>query len=204
MLDLIAPLIFWLAAAFKARRIAEPGQRPLALALFALAIGLTLDVPSVYVAFDRAVGVPNLANLVEHSFALLGVFLVLTFLEQVTGRPTWTWGRLLAIAGVLVAFCVLFFLGSPRPEASDFTRTFDNLALIKAYWIVTIGYFGLCLAALLRLAVGHARGSSRREVRAGFAAASACSSASSTRSSRSPSCSSRATRGCSNCSTALR
>lgn len=170
MLDLVGPAVFWLAAAVKLRRIAEPGQRPLALALVALAIGLTLDIPSAYVAFDRAVGVPNLANLVEHSFALLGVFLVLTFLEQVTGRPTWTWGRSLAIAAVLVAVCVLFFLASRRPEAFDFTRTFDDLALIKAYWIVTIGYFGLCLAALLRLAVGHARQAGRREVRVGFAA----------------------------------
>ena len=173
MLSLIGPFVFCLAAGLKLRRIADPEQRPLALALLALAAALTLDVPQVYAALDRAVEVPNVANLAEHALALIGVFLLLTFLGQVSGQARWTWGRSLALVVALTTITVLFSLAAPQPEASDFTRAFEHLAPIKAYWIVTIAYFGLCLAALLRLAIGHARQSARREVRVGFAAVGA-------------------------------
>lgn len=173
MLDVLGPAVFWLAAAFKARRVADPGQRPVTLALLSFAVALTLDVGPVYLAVDRLIGYPNLTNLLEHAFGLLGVFFLLTFLEQVSGRPTWTRLRTAAVVAVLVVSAVLFFAASPRPEAAEFTRTFGDLALVKAYWMVTIAYFGLCLAALLRLALGHARRAHRREVRVGFTAVGA-------------------------------
>lgn len=173
MLDLVGPAVFWLATAFKARRIADSDQRPVTLALLCFALALTLDVGPVYLAVDRLIGYPNLTNLLEHAFGLLGVFFLLTFLEQVSGRPTWTRLRTAAVVAVLAASAALFFAASPRPEAAAFTRTFGSVPLVKAYWMVTIAYFGLCLAALLRLALGHARRAHRREVRVGFTAVGA-------------------------------
>ena len=63
----LIPTLFWVGSLLRipaARRSAP--QRTLCLSLAAFAAALTLNLPAVYLAFDRAAGVPNLADLNKH------------------------------------------------------------------------------------------------------------------------------------------
>ena len=151
--------------------IRRPQQRWLCAALLAFALGLTFDVPAVYVHFDNLVHVPNLANLVEHTFAILGVFALLTVLRDISaGQDHTSWlrvrGLLLVIA--MVASAVFFVAAPVSTEAVNFTARYGGVPQIAAYWSITIGYFGVSLFELANLVLRHSRQSRRASLRIGF------------------------------------
>jgi len=167
----LIPTLFWVGSLLRipaARRSAP--QRTLCLSLAAFAAALTLNLPAVYVAFDRAVGVPNLADLGEHLCGVWGVTGILRLARQVTatapaGRA---WHELVMPGLATVALTVLFVLAPIPAEAPSITAAYGHLPEIAAYWIVTIAYFGITLAALARLSLRYAGRVRRPSLRIGL------------------------------------
>jgi hypothetical protein len=167
----LLPTLFWAGSLLRipaARRSAP--QRTLCLSLAAFAAALTLNLPTVYVAFDRAVGVPNLADLGEHVCGVWGVAGILRLARQVTAAaPVGRAWHELAMPGLAtVALTVLFVLAPIPAEAPSFTTAYGHLPEITAYWIVTIAYFGITLAALARLSLRYAGRVRRPSLRIGL------------------------------------
>jgi hypothetical protein len=171
----LVPTLFWAGSLLRipaARRSAP--QRTLSLSLAAFAAALTLNVPAVYVAFDRAVGVPNLADLGEHLCGVWGVAGILRLARQVTATATATapagraWHELAVPGLATVALTVLFVLAPTPAEAPSFTVAYGDLPEITAYWMVTIAYFGITLAALARLSLHYAGRAGRLSLRIGL------------------------------------
>src|SRR5688500_15205326 len=76
LLPWVAAAVLWVALAYQlgvTRRRGLSDQVPswLAFAFASLAVALTLNLPPVYVAFDRVVGEPNLGELIVHALVLL-------------------------------------------------------------------------------------------------------------------------------------
>jgi len=167
----LIPTLFWAGSLLRlpaARRSAP--QRTLCLSLAAFAAALTLNLPAVYVAFDRAVGVPNLADLGEHLCGVWGVAGILRLARQVTATALVGRARHeLTVPGLAtVALTVLFILAPTPIEAPSFTTAYGHLPEITAYWMVTIAYFGITLAALARLSIRYARRARRLSLRIGL------------------------------------
>ena len=164
-------ILFWLGGLTRVpSAIRSPSRRPLCVALLAFAVALTFDIPPVYTGFDHAVGVPNLADLIEHSFAIVGVFALLRTLEQLTNSPSRRRSRILWILPIvaIAGSASLFSAASPRYEDSDFTDRFGQSPLIMAYWAITIGYFAVILVELARLVIRHSGRCRRTSLRIGL------------------------------------
>jgi Family of unknown function (DUF6545) len=176
----LPPAVFWIGSLLRIRaaRRSVP-QRTLCFAVAMFAVALTLDVPAVYVAFDRLLGVPNLADLGEHICGVWGVAAILRLAQQIlvskepaTATATARASRVsyeVAAAGLAtVALTVLFVLAPLPVEAASFTNAYGHLPEIAAYWMVTIAYFGFALAALGRLSLRYAGRAGRRSLRIGL------------------------------------
>jgi hypothetical protein len=164
-------VLFWLGGITRLpSAIRAPSRRPLCAALLAFALALTFDIPPVYTAFDHAVGIPNLADLIEHSFAIIGVFALLRTLEQLTNAPSRRRSRILWILPIaaVAGSALLFAVASPRYEDSDFTDRYGQSPLIVAYWAITIGYFAVILIELARLVIRHSGRCRRTALRVGL------------------------------------
>ncbi len=167
----LLPTLFWAGSLLRipaARRSAP--QRTLCASIAAFAAALTLNLPAVYVAFDRAVGVPNLADLGEHLCGVWGVAGILRLARQVTATaPAARVWHELAVPGLAtVALTALFVLAPIPAEAPSFTTAYGHLPEIAAYWMVTIAYFGIALAALARLSLRYAGRVRRPSLRIGL------------------------------------
>jgi len=167
----LIPTLFWAGSLLRipaARRSAP--QRTLCLSLAAFAAALTLNVPAVYVAFDRLLGVPNLADLGEHLCGVWGVAGILRLARQVTGTaPAGRARNELAAPGLATVVLTVLFVLAPTPaEAPSFTAAYGHLPEITAYWMVTIAYFGITLAALARLSLHYAGRAERLSLRIGL------------------------------------
>lgn len=167
------PALFWaggLARVPSAVRV--PERRPLCAALGAFAVALTVDIPSAYVGLDRRLGVPNVADLVEHVLGIIGVFALLRTLIGLTSprthrrRSDWTQVAMLAVA--VSASAALFFAANPSVETARFTDRYGRLPLIAAYWSITIAYFGVSLVELASLVIKHSRHTRRIALRLGL------------------------------------
>ncbi len=167
----LIPTLFWAGSLLRipaARRSAP--QRTLCFSLALFAAALTLNLSAVYVAFDRAVGIPNLADLGEHLCGVWGVAGILRLARQVTATaPAGRARHELAVPGLAtVALTVLFVLAPTPAEAPSFTAAYGHLPEITAYWMVTIAYFGITLAALARLSLHYAGRAGRLSLRIGL------------------------------------
>jgi hypothetical protein len=175
----LPPAVFWAVflARIRAARRSVP-QRTLCFAVAMFAVALTLDVPAVYVAVDRVLGVPNLADLGEHVCGVWGVAAILRLAQQVTlvpKQPATATARarrgsyeLAAVGLATVALTVLFVLAPIPVEAASFTDAYGHLPEIAGYWMVTIAYFGFALAALAELSLRYAGRAGRRSLRIGL------------------------------------
>lgn len=164
-------VLFWLGGISRLRSaLRSPSRRPLCISLLCFAAALTFDIPGVYEAFDEHAGIANLADLVEHSFGIVGVFALLQTLEQLTDVGPGQHARIRRLApGAAVAACVaLFFAASTKQEATNFTERYGSNPYVAAYWAITIAYFGIVLVALGRLAHRHSARCSRAALRTGL------------------------------------
>lgn len=169
---LAVAVLFWaggLARAPSALRVRD--RRPLCLALLAFAVALTVDIPAVYVRVDSWFGVPNVADLIEHCFAMLGVFAMLVTLRGLVGRGDslwWTRTRIAVLVAAVAASAGLFLAARLPVESANFTDRYGHLPLIAAYWSITVAYFGVVLIELAQVAVTRSGRARRMTLRLGL------------------------------------
>src|SRR3954453_16575027 len=124
---LLPAVPFWVGGLLRlpaARRSREAAL--LCAALLFLGAALTVDARPVFLAVDRALGVTNVSDLIEHVLTLVGATLLLIVLRDLLSeRPhTLPRGQLVVATGVVVASAVLF-LAAPLPvESPEFTARY--------------------------------------------------------------------------------
>ena len=152
-------------AAQLATSLARRGRLMSALMLlcFGVALVLTLDPP--YLALDRAVGVPNLAELVSHLAGLFGIGVMTYLLLDVDGRGQLARRRELAALGVvLFATTVLFATSDVPQEAPEFAATYGRQTPVLAFWALSSTYALVCLLRLARTVARSTPSGTRRDV----------------------------------------
>lgn len=177
-LSVVVPVVFWAGGLARApSAIHERERRPLCAALVAFAVALTVNVPAVYVRVDGWLGTPNVADLVEHVFGMVGVFAVLVTLSHLGtrsgahARRTWTawgWARLAVLAAAVGASVVLFLSARLPVETAHFTDEYGRLPVIAAYWSITLAYFGVALVELAQMVVTRGAQAARPALRIGL------------------------------------
>lgn len=169
--SLVPPVVFGAATLL---RLPVPGRRGtsagtcLALAFFTL--GLTVNVDPVYIGLDAATGVPNLADLVEHTAVIAGATVLLGVLRavHVPGRPRFPLVLVVAAVAVTAVSAALFAVAPLPVEAPQFTERYAGVPAIRGYWAVQVVFLGFALVELIRIA-GYARTARRTATRVGFA-----------------------------------
>jgi hypothetical protein len=169
----LAAALFWTAAFARLPASTQRSdRRPMCVALFLFAIALTLNIPEIYVRFDRLVGVANLADLGEHTIGMIAVAVLLYALRDLLPAGTVRQGHprilMLLPAVAVVSSVALFFAADVSQEAPNFTDRYGHLPTIAAYWTITIAYFGLVLFDLASAVRTHRKRTPRRALRLGL------------------------------------
>jgi len=152
-----APTVLsWAAVAYRTgaawRSQPAPGQRALWLTLLCVALALTVLLAPLYLAFDRVLGVPNLARLVGHGFVVGAAWSVQVFLNALTypAPVARTRNRQAALLFV-VALSGLGFLFAHAPvaqESLDFTGTYAQAPYVLEYRLLFSAYLGWALGVV--------------------------------------------------------
>lgn len=178
-MDSIAyPLVAALAAIALAYKIPallrdprSPTRRALVAMLACLVWAPTVNTPVVYLAFDRLVGVPNLARLVAHAGILgFAVSVQILLLHWTVPQPArWrTWVRLASVVVAAAAMTVLFVLAPVDESTTEFTVRYGDAPHIDQYMMVYLGYFAVALVDIMRLSWRYARLTTRPFLRLGL------------------------------------
>lgn len=174
LLTPVVPVVFWAGGLTRApSAIHARERRPLCAALLAFAVALTVNVPAVYVRVDGWLGIPNVADLVEHVFGMVGVFAVLVTLSNLGTHArrrwtTWGWARLAVLAAAVGTSVVLFFTARLPVETAHFTDEYGHLPVIVAYWSITLAYFGVALIELAHMVATRSVHAARPALRIGL------------------------------------
>lgn len=149
----------------------SPTRRALVAMLACLVWAPTMNTPAVYLAFDRLVGVPNLARLVAHAgilgFAVSVQILLLHWTVPQPGAAR-TWIRLASVAAAATAMTVLFLLAPVDESTTEFTVRYGDAPYIDQYMMVYLGYFAVALVDIMRLSWRYSRLTQRPFLRLGL------------------------------------
>jgi hypothetical protein len=125
------------------------------LAMLTLAGAVTVTIPPVQQAIDRAAGVPDLALLLRHCLALgcacaAQMFLLYASYSPISASPR-VRRQVWVMAGTVSAMAVLFAAGKVHREPFDILGGHRVGWLVLLYWLLWLGYEGLALANATRL-----------------------------------------------------
>ncbi len=147
-------VLMWAAVAYRGpamyRNPRNPAVRAYWLTLVSLALAFTLLVQPIYLAVDRAAGIPNLATLLKHSLALVAAWMVQAFLLHVNypgAAGTRIRRRGWVLAGALALMTMLFGLAPVDQETLDFTSLYAEEPFIQGWYEVygsSLGASGGC------------------------------------------------------------
>jgi hypothetical protein len=138
------------------------------IALTALAVALTLDLPATITAVDRSSGITDLATLGKHLSGIIASAAVLDWVAALANSsrtPPLRAHR--AAAAAAIACMTGLFAVMPRIESADFTLTVTG-GLDAAYLQVFYTYLGAAMAAAAVLFWRASRLPPRGTVRWGF------------------------------------
>lgn len=148
-----------------ASSLSRPKRRTSALMLlcFGLALLLTLDGP--YLAFDGALGVSNLAELVSHLAGLTGIGVMTYLLLDVDDRSRTARHREVTALSVMLTATTGLFVASDVPrEAPAFAATYGAQTSVLAFWALSATYALVCLVRLARTVSRSTAFGTRRDV----------------------------------------
>ena len=153
-------LVGWKTTAV-ARRWDNPALRAHWLALFALAVALTLYVPAVALAVDGALGVPNLAGRLGQGFGLVAAWGAQVLLLHLV-HPTEEAGRLARrrlalLVAALVTMAVAFALAPVGEEALRFVVVHGTAPWMFAFWAAYLPFLIVAGVDIARLCMRYAR-----------------------------------------------
>ncbi|MCP3804322.1 hypothetical protein NLX83_34150 [Allokutzneria sp. A3M-2-11 16] len=144
----VPALLVW---AFVSVRMAEgqhragsPARRAVVLALFCLALSMTVLTPDPYAALAELTGVPNIARLVGHSLMLVVAWAVHVFVLHLKRPDDLVWARthrytsgaLLAFAGMALAFA----LSDLPVDDPRFAGRYSGEPWVLEYWLIFLCY----------------------------------------------------------------
>lgn len=122
---------------------------------------LTLNLPSVYVAFDRLVGEPNLGELVVHALVLLAGWAAQGAIVHFRHEPPAANLKIKRRGVVLVAALgamTWFFIRAPLDvETTEFTTAYANAPYVVEYWLAYLSFLGFALADVARMSWRYSR-----------------------------------------------
>ncbi len=159
LVDLLPASLAWVAALYKLaglrRRPGDTGLRFVCLTLTLVAVALTAGLPPVYRRIDHLLGIPNIAQLIKGSLALIGGWSVQRYFIHLAGnddevvragiRSNW------ALAGALGLLCLLFILAPVDvTEPVDFTTHYARQPYVLEYEIVILAYMGLIMYSIAK------------------------------------------------------
>ena len=169
-------VLAWMAVVYKlpayrhGRR--DPALRWLWLSLLFLALALTAILPPVYLGIDRLVGVANLARSLVNGLVMVASWAVQAFLFHVNYPDGEALARIRrvgwALAGALVLMAALFVLAPAGEETTDFIGRYGSAPFVLEYRFVFLGYLGLALGNIVRLAWRYAGIAGRPATRLGL------------------------------------
>ncbi|MBB6172262.1 hypothetical protein HNR23_002322 [Nocardiopsis mwathae] len=167
--------IVLIALTHKAWQLYNNPKNPVLWALCAMiaAIGTaaTIRSPAIYTAFDEAVGIPNLARLIEHLTGIIGLCAGEYFLLNLNNPETSARKakiRYIAISPLLVIMAVAFLIEPRTIEApSDFTEQYATAPGMGLYMACFLGIFALSMLHLIRTTHRYTKNATRPLVRLG-------------------------------------
>ncbi|PWU50827.1 hypothetical protein DLJ47_23110 [Micromonospora sp. S4605] len=176
-MGIAALALLWAAVIYRTWRLPRGARSPqriaLWLAIVALAIAATVFYPAVYRAFDHAVGVPNLAELVGHSLILISawqahsILIFLIYPRSAARRRTWAHGALVLVC--MAAMAIFFGLAPVDQEAPQtFTTLYAEAPYIVPYWVTFLVAANYLLGDMVRLVARYAARSPGEHLRLGL------------------------------------
>ncbi len=169
--------LLWAAVAYRTWDLFNAPRSRLRVALWvvilALALAATFFHPAVYRAFDEAVGVPNLAELVGHALILTSAWQgqgILTFLihPKLSARRRMHVHGGLVVASVTV-MAVFFTLAPVDQEAPQtFTSIYAGAPWIVPYWLTFLVTVNYLLADIVRLVARYGSRTEKEHLRLGL------------------------------------
>ena len=156
MIDILPAVLLWLVTAWRTPAAwRDSSKRVLWIAFLALAVAITLRVPSIAAPIDAAFGVNNLSALGKHLGCIVAAHAVLTFVhdmaqEKAAGLKS---SRLhLVVPTTAAAIITVLFFATPQPhEAVDLLTEYAADWRIAAYGGVWTAYLGAALFSASRL-----------------------------------------------------
>lgn len=141
-------ILLWLVVAWRVPTLwQDRWKRAPWIALAALAVALTADLPALIFRIDRVAGIADLATLIKHASGVVAAAAVLDWVAQLgrPGRVPWLRGHRAAAAAAIVCLTALFAV-MPRPESADFSNTVAG-GTAAFYLLVFYAYLGTAMAA---------------------------------------------------------
>ncbi|NGO46208.1 MAB_1171c family putative transporter [Streptomyces ureilyticus] len=156
MIDTLPAVLLWLVTAWRTPAAwRDPSKRVLWTAFLALAVAMTLRLPTVAAPVDAALRINNLSSLGKHLGGIVAAHAVLTFVhnmaeEKASGLKS-SRLHLLVPVGTAVIITALFFATAQPHEAVDLLTEYATDWRIAAYGGVWTGYLGAALFSASRL-----------------------------------------------------
>jgi hypothetical protein len=172
-----ALVLLWAVAIYRTQVLVRGNRRPESWAMWAAVVALaaaaTLFQPTVYAFVDRALAIPNLAELAGHAFILItawqaqAILVFLVYSRPVAWRIVLGWGALLALT---VAAMATFFTLAPvdRDVPQKFTAVYADAPWIVPYWAAFLFTVNVIVFDLIRLVLRYARRTNREHLRFGL------------------------------------
>lgn len=163
MTAVLVAVMLWAAAVMRTWRSWQKrhaaGLQAIAIALIAIAVAATVNIPDVARGVDKALGWPNIADLIKQIgivVAACGNQVMLLHLQTAPGTESPDAGRIRArwngAAAVSVLSMVLFLLGGRHPEAgAQFARVYAGTPWLSESRLVVTVYAAVILSLVVRL-----------------------------------------------------
>jgi hypothetical protein len=170
MISVAAVTVLWIAllVQFPSHRNVPLRRAAWSTMVLLAAIG-TLDLPAIGGRLDAATGLPNLADVAQHTLAITAATLGRYCAEQVIGAPRrprtrwYRWVQATLPATTVAVMLVLFALSPARTHPTDAARYTDfpmQYAAhpeVLAYWLIFAIYLGTAFVLINQLAWRYGR-----------------------------------------------
>ena len=165
MTAVVVAVMLWAAAAMRTWRSVQKrhasGLRAIAVALIAIAVAATVNIPEVARWVDDVVGWPNIADLIKQIgivVAACGNQVMLLHLQTAPGEMPPDAGRIRArwngAAAVSVLSVALFLIGGRHHEAgAQFARVYAGTPWLSESRLVVTLYAAVILSLVVRLCI---------------------------------------------------
>lgn len=160
MIPVLVSALMWLLFACLLILRRGRGERSITYAALVIAIAMTLNIDSIYVALDGLVGGVNLVTLLDDLALTVGVFFLGRGVMKASNHQPRSVQRALgtpALATALVCAIVAFFLIDRGSTTTTFMLDLGSQPAAAAYSMIHFAYYAIVLTAMAVLAARQLR-----------------------------------------------